>query len=67
MSLINALKSYKQCDEDGVMCKVSRQAVDEAIERIEILEAQRQEDADLIEAQKREIEVLQKVRDEKES
>ena len=38
MSLINALKSYKQCDEDGIMCKVSRQAVDEAIERIAELE-----------------------------
>ena len=40
MSLINALKSYKQCDEDGIMCKVSRQAVDEAIERIKQLQAE---------------------------
>ena len=66
MSLINALKSYTQCDLDGVMCKVSRQAVHEAIERIVELEAQRQEDADLIEAQKREIEVLHGIRDEAE-
>ena len=66
MSLINALKSYKQCDEDGVMCEVSRQAVHEAIERIEMLEEQRQEDADLIEAQKREIEVLHGIRGEAE-
>jgi hypothetical protein len=30
-AMLSALKSYKQADEDGVMCLVSRQAVDEAI------------------------------------
>ena len=50
MSLIDALKSYKQCDMDGVMCEVSRQAVEEAIERIAELEADR--DAILARAEK---------------
>lgn len=36
--LIAALKSYTQADEDGVMVKVSRQACDEAVERIAALE-----------------------------
>lgn len=30
--LLNALKRQEQCDMDGVMCQVSRQAVDEAAE-----------------------------------
>lgn len=33
--LLDALRRQKQCDEDGVMCEVSRQAVDEAIALIE--------------------------------
>lgn len=37
--LTTALKSYTQADEDGVMVKVSRQACDEAVERIAQLEA----------------------------
>lgn len=32
--LIEALKHQQQCDEDGTMCIVSRQAVDEAIAAI---------------------------------
>lgn len=36
--LIVALKSYTQADADGVMVKVSRQACDEAAERIAALE-----------------------------
>lgn len=36
--LIAALKSYTQADEDGVMVKVSRQACDEAADRIAALE-----------------------------
>lgn len=30
-ALLNALADYRQCDDDGRMCIVSRQAVDEAI------------------------------------
>jgi hypothetical protein len=30
-AMMNALRSYKQADEDGVMVLVSRQALDEAI------------------------------------
>lgn len=30
-AILSALKSYSQADDDGVMCIVSRQAVDEAI------------------------------------
>ena len=37
MSLASALRSYRQADEDGVMCTVSRQAVDEAADQIERL------------------------------
>lgn len=44
-SLADALKSQEQCDEDGVMCIVSRQAADEAaamlrslMDRVEELE-----------------------------
>lgn len=37
MSLIEALRSYGQADEDGVMCIVSRQAVEEAADEIEWL------------------------------
>lgn len=37
--LIAALKAYTQADADGVMVKVSRQACDEAAERIAALEA----------------------------
>ena len=37
MSLIKALRAYQQADEDGVMCIVSRQAVDEAADEIERL------------------------------
>lgn len=33
--LLRALRDYEQCDAIGVYCKVSRQAVDEAIELIE--------------------------------
>ena len=40
MTLINALKSYQQADMDGVMCVVSRQAVEEAIAEIERLRAE---------------------------
>jgi hypothetical protein len=37
--LIEALKSGTQCDTDGVMCIVSRQACHEAADRIERLES----------------------------
>ena len=33
--LADELRRYEQCDEHGVMCKVSRQAVDEAIAALE--------------------------------
>jgi hypothetical protein len=36
--LIEALQNQQQCDEDGIMCIVSRQAVCEAIQRISELE-----------------------------
>jgi len=39
MNLIEALKHQTQLDDEGVMCGVSRQAVDEAIERNAELEA----------------------------
>lgn len=38
--LIGALKNQSQCDEDGVMCIVSRQAVDEAIDALECQHSQ---------------------------
>ena len=47
-------------------CVMKHTGIVERDKRIAQLEAQRQEDADLIEAQKREIEVLHKVRDEAE-
>lgn len=37
--LISALRSYKQADADGVMCVVSRQAVDVAADRLSALKA----------------------------
>lgn len=39
--LVKALLSGQQCDEEGVMCIVSRQACHEAAARIEALEAGR--------------------------
>ena len=39
MDLIEALRSYQQADEDGVMVLVSRQACDEAADEIERLRA----------------------------
>lgn len=59
--LTTALKSYTQADEDGVMVKVSRQACDEAVERIAVLErdlavAQNRADAMLRVAEKWEAE-----------
>ena len=39
MSIVKALMSYQQADEDGVMCIVSRQACDEAADEIERLRA----------------------------
>ena len=39
--LVKALRSYRQADEDGVMCIVSRQACDEAAATIEKLTRQR--------------------------
>jgi hypothetical protein len=41
MSLIDALRSYQQADEEGVIVKVSRQACDEAATAIEELTRQR--------------------------
>ena len=38
--LVNVLRSGSQCDEDGVMCIVSRQACHEAADRIEFLKAE---------------------------
>ena len=38
--LIAALRSYTQADEDGVVVKVSRQACDEAADRLAALEAE---------------------------
>lgn len=38
--LTDALRNGQQCDEDGVICIVSRQACHEAAARIEALEAQ---------------------------
>ena len=40
LSLTDVLRMQEQCDEDGEKCIVSRQAVDEAIARIEELEAE---------------------------
>lgn len=40
MSLIEHLRSGQQCDEDGVMCIVSRQACHEAADLLEGLEAE---------------------------
>jgi hypothetical protein len=40
MTLIEALKSYQQADEDGVMVLVSRQACDEAADTISALQAE---------------------------
>lgn len=37
---IEALRAYRQYDEDGVMCIVSRQAVDEAADELERLRAE---------------------------
>lgn len=37
MDLLDALAQQQQCDEEGVMCIVSRQAVDEAIVEIKRL------------------------------
>lgn len=37
MDLLEALRSYQQADEDGVMVLVSRQACDEAVAEIERL------------------------------
>jgi len=37
--MINALRNGHQCDEDGVMCIVSRQACHEAADEIEELRA----------------------------
>lgn len=37
MTFLDALRNYKQADEDGVMVLVSRQACDEAIAEIERL------------------------------
>lgn len=41
MSLVEALRSYSQADEDGVTVKVSRQACDEGAALIEELTRQR--------------------------
>jgi len=41
MSLVEALRSYQQADEDGIMVKVSRQACDEGAATIEELTRQR--------------------------
>ena len=35
--LVAALRHQEQCDEDGTMCQVSRQAVDEAAAIIEVI------------------------------
>jgi len=38
--IATALRMQQQCDEDGVMCIVSRQAADHAADLIESLEAE---------------------------
>ena len=43
MKLIDALREQTQIDEYGEMCGVSRQAVDEAIIRLQVLEARAKE------------------------
>lgn len=37
-SIIAALRDQQQADEEGIMCVVSRQAVDEAIQALEALQ-----------------------------